>query len=97
MVDGVLILPVKNKYKMATTRVQTIAGNQNVSSPVTLTSMSNEASPLEFLALMVKIPESERLEEGMTSWDIPSVLMTLIQGEIGSSSFSQEMLGGGSA
>lgn len=41
--------------------------------------------------------ESERFDEGMQSCDIPSVLITWIQGDIGSSSFSQVISGGGSA
>lgn len=40
--------------------------------------------------------ESERFDEGITSWDIPSELMTWIHGDIGSSSFSQVITGGGS-
>lgn len=41
--------------------------------------------------------ESERFDEGITSWDIPSVLIMWIHGDIGSSSFSQVIWGGGSA
>lgn len=41
--------------------------------------------------------ESERFDEGIQSWDIPSVLIIWIQEDIGSSSFSQVIAGGGSA
>lgn len=65
--------------------------------PVTLTVMSKLVFPLEFLAVMVYTPESERLELGMVSTDMPSALTILNHGDTGSLFFDQLISGNGDA
>lgn len=65
--------------------------------PVTLTSMSRLVFPLEFLAMMVYMPESVRFELGMVSDDMPSVLIILNHEDTGSLFFDQLISGGGEA